>query len=291
MLRLGYSRLILIPALLGLLLPAACSTRIALPSVTPDAGRLSYPGKFVWFDLHTTDMYRVAQFYDAVFGWSVERADPGSPRIKTILRSGRRIGSIFLLDDKDRTAPGWVPNLAVSDADAAFAGALAAGASPLYAPGDRPYRGRMAGIRDPQGARLVLLASSSGDPRDGPPEDGTFMGAELWTPDVTGAEAFYVGLAGYRAVEIGSGGAPYVMLLSDERPRGGITAPPAPVKTPLWVPQVAVRDVMGVLERVRAAGGTVLLCPVPGDKTHQTAVFLDPAGGVMGVRAFAPVRN
>lgn len=281
--------------LLAFLLPAllavwGCSSRIDLPAITPDAGHLRYPGKFVWFDLYTTDIDAAAQFYDRVLGWSVERADPGSPRVKTILNGNHRIGSVFLIGGRGGE-PGWVPSLSVADADAAHAAALRAGARSVRPPKDRPYRGRSAEIRDPQNARLELLVSSVGDPRDRAPEEGAFMGAELWTPAPDAAVKFYTGLAGYRAARLNLRHGPYVMLLGDNRPRAGITAPLAPVSAPLWIPQVAVRDVAGVIRRVETFGGTVLLRPAPGDKTNPVAVFRDPAGGLMGVRGFTPVED
>ena len=272
---------------------AACAGPVNLPVVTPDAGQLSYPGKFVWFDLYAPDIDAVAQFYDRVFGWSVERADPDSSKVKTILQQNRRIGSIFLIgpDSAAPTAePGWVACLSVGDVDAAFAQAIKAGATSISPPAEHPFRGRMAEILDPQGARVRLLTSSTGDPRDQAPEDGMFLGAELWTPDPAAAK-FYASLAGYKSVVLELQTGPYVMLLTRNRPRGGVTAPLADVPGPVWIPQVAVRDAVAVLRRVETYGGTVLLRPDPEDKTGRVGVFVDPAGGVIGVREFTPVEN
>jgi hypothetical protein len=280
--------------LLSLAAVSGCATTIDLPAVTPDAGHLAYPGKFVWFDLYAPDMNGVAQFYDRVFGWSVERTDPKSATVKTILNKGRRIGTIFLVGGGEqwrRHGPGWVGCLSVPDADKAFARALQSGAQTVCLPADRSYRGRMAEIRDPHGARVSLLASSVGDPRDHGPEEGFFLGAELWTPDVSSAERFYAGLAGYEPDWMALRGVPYVMLLADNRPRGAITAPPVGFSGAVWIPMVAVRDVPGVVERVEAHGGTVLLRPVLGDNAGAVAVFRDPAGGLMGVRGYTPLED
>ncbi|XXJ21315.1 VOC family protein [Desulfovibrio caledoniensis] len=273
---------------------SGCATTIDLPTVTPDAGHLAYPGKFVWFDLYAPDIGAVARFYDRVFGWSVERTDPGSATVKTILNKDRRIGTIFLVGGGEPWrghGPGWVACLSVDDADRAFARAQSAGAKAVNPPEDRPYRGRMAEIRDPQGARVSLLASSVGDPRDRAPEDGAFLGAELWSADVPSSERFYAGLAGYEADRISLRGVPYVMLLAGNRPRGAITAPPDGFPGAVWIPMVAARDVAGVVERVEACGGTVLLRPAPGDGDGAVAVFRDPAGGLMGVRGFTPAER
>ena len=273
--------------LLSLAAVSGCSTRIGLPTVTPDAGHLEYPGKFVWFDLYASDIDAVARFYDRVFGWSVERTDQGTPTVKTILNKGRRIGSIFLVGGGrqwDGREAGWVPCLSVSNADAAYARALRAGAQPVAPPMERPFRGRMAEIRDPQGARATLLASPVGDPRDRRPEEGVFLGAELWAPDVASAELFYSGLAGYETRRASLRGAPRVMLLAGNKPRGGISVSPVAMEVAVWIPMVAVRDVSAVLKRVEAYGGTVLHGFVPGGKTGPEAVFRDPAGSLMGVR-------
>lgn len=269
---------------------AGCSSKINVPAITPDAGGLAYTGKFVWYDLHVPDVDAVARFYDAVFGWGVERADPGSPKVKTILHKGRRIGSVFELS-RPGPARGWVVCASVPDADGSAARAVELGGTVERAPADMPYRGRMATVRDPQSARIALLHSSVGDPRDEGPRDGFFLGAELWTPDVNASAQFYAGLLGYQTAPIATRQGPYVVLLADSRPRAGVAAPPAGAGGPMWIPLVAVRDIEGTVALAEENGGTVLVRPDPADGVHRTAVFADPSGAVLGLREYLPPRD
>lgn len=272
------------------LLLAGCSSTINVPTITTGAGGLSYTGKFVWYDLHVPDIDAVARFYDAVLGWGVERADPASPKVKTILHQGRRIGSVFELAPNS-PAKGWVACVSVPEADRAAARAVKLGGTVERAPADMPYRGRMATVRDPQSARIALLHSSVGDPPDEAPVDGLFLGAELWTPDVDAAAHFYAGLLGYRVSVVNLKDGRYAMLLADSRPRGGVATLPASAPGPLWVPQVAVLDIEGAVGRVAENGGTVLLAPDPSAKPHRTAVISDPSGSILGLREYLPPRD
>jgi predicted enzyme related to lactoylglutathione lyase len=267
-----------------------CSSKINLPPVTPDAGGLSYTGKFVWYDLHIPDIDGVARFYDAVLDWGMERTDPGSSKVKTIFHKGRLIGSVFELTEAGPAA-GWVACASVPDVDGAAARAVKQGGRVVAAPTDKPYRGRMATIRDPQSARLALLHSPVGDPRDEGPGDGLFLGAELWTPDVEAGAKFYAGLLGYQLAAVRLKQGTYVMLLAEGKPRGGLTAPLASLPAALWIPQVAVSDIEGTVQRVEENGGTVLLRPDPASRPNRTAVFADPSGAILGVREFVPPRD
>lgn len=273
-------------ALVLLSLPG-CVARETLPTITPDAGHLRLSGKFVWFDLHTPDMAGARKFYDRVFNWSLERSDEDSGKVKTILLGDMRIGSIFEVEVPPDGAS-WLSCMSVPDADQAFERAKDEGASG-EPPANMPYRGRMAEIRDPQGAAVALLTSSVGDPRDRPLKDGYWLGAELWTGDVESAATFYVHLAGLEQASMNQpDGGLYVMLVGDRRPRGGVTAIPLEGQGPQWVPQVAVLDLQATLERVEEYGGTVLIRPGMPGAVEGTAVFADPQGAVLGIREFIP---
>ena len=276
--------LVLILTLLGL--PAGCvTTQETLPVITPDAGHLRLTGKFVWFDLYTTDMTAVQNFYGRVFNWSLERSDERSARIKNILLGDMRIGNIFGIEP-GQGGSRWVPCLSVPDAASAYDRAVQNGATGDR-PGEMPYRGLMAEVRDPMGAAVALLESSVGDPPDRQLIDGYWLGAELWTGDVERARGFYAGLVGYEDTSmIQSDGRPYVLLVSSGRPRGGVTAPPVPDAAPQWVPQVSVLDLDRTLDLVEQYGGTVLVRPGRLGSVEGVAVFADPTGALMGIREF-----
>jgi predicted enzyme related to lactoylglutathione lyase len=74
-----------------------------------------------------------------------------------------------------------------------------------------------------------------------------------------------------------------VILASEGYARAGIVPLPPTVKKPGWLPYVLVDDVPGVLQKVTAAGGHVLLPPRADLLDGNLAVIADPRGGVFGV--------
>lgn len=273
--------------LLAALAVTGCLSKTVMPSITADAARLHYPGKFVWFDLYTTDMVRATQFYDAVFNWSFERTNPGSPAIKNILHEGMVIGNIHELEG----VPHWRSTMSVSDIHGVYQAALVAGGTEGVRPVDMPDRGMTAGFRDPEGVSVGLVASPVGDPRDMSPIDGYWAGAELLTGDVQGAVRFYSGLAPYKLHAMNLGGRDYVLLVANRRVRAGITTTPKDTIDPQWVPQVSVRDIQYVMGRIEANGGRMIVRPQEGLTQGRSAIFEDPFGALIGIREFQPVED
>ena len=117
-------------------------------------------GVFVWDELGTQDVEAAERFYGDVFGWtSVDMgAEYGGYRIFQ-LGETRAAGMMKL---PDPAAPsGWAPYVAVEDADATVAKAKELGGSALLEPMDVPNVGRIAYLRDPQGAVFGILKPST----------------------------------------------------------------------------------------------------------------------------------
>lgn len=283
-------RLQVLTQLLLILLVVAfqgCLSKTIMPSITKDAAGLHYPGKFVWFDLYTQDMVPATRFYDAVFNWSFERTNPDSHAVKNILHKGMIIGNFH----ERAGASYWRCSIATADVHAAYQAALQAGGSDGMPPIEVSDRGLVAMVHDPLGVPFELITSPVGDPRDLPPTDGYWAGGELLTSDVSRSVDFYSHLADYSTHALSLGGREYVLLVAYRRVRAGITSIPPGNLSPLWVPQVSVLDIEGVLQRVKANGGKVLISPQPGFTQGRSALFADPFGAVVGVREFTPLED
>jgi predicted enzyme related to lactoylglutathione lyase len=113
-------------------------------------------GVFVWDELGTTDADGAQRFYEDVFGWTTTDmgADYGGYRIFNRGETG--IAGVMALQDKS-LPPLWLPYVAVSDADATVAKAAELGGSALMGPMDVPKVGRIAVLRDPQGAIFGII--------------------------------------------------------------------------------------------------------------------------------------
>jgi predicted enzyme related to lactoylglutathione lyase len=114
-------------------------------------------GSVIWNELHTSDADRARAFYSAVFGLEIGEPFEGAD-YTTIKADGRDVGGIGATDEAE-PEPTWSVYFAVTDTDEAIRTAERLGATVVSAPRDSPY-GRIAGLRDPQGAMFSLLSVS-----------------------------------------------------------------------------------------------------------------------------------
>ena len=283
---LSYLKRALLPALvliLPLLLAGCPQPKVMLPAIEDNAAELRYPGRFIWFDLHSTDMTTVSNFYDELFGWDFQRTDVEVARIKNIIHRGRIIGNLFGRDAE----PGdsfWLCSMSVRNVNASVGVFMEAGGTVEQPLTDKPYRGRDIVGTDPQGARLAVLTTYSGDP-DIQAAPGRWVGCELWTTDVDGALKFYRPLAGYDAVHADKADSSgHVLVTVNGTPSGGIVKIAGqPLKTQ-WIPYVGVTSVLAAVTKAQSLGGEVLVPPDPAVLQGRVAILRDPSGAIFGVQ-------
>ncbi len=245
------------------------------------------PGDIVWADLVTTDVATAVAFYTAVFGW--ERRTSGDPNYVELALNGKLVCAIAGFDDDDVAAGSarWLVSVSVADVDNTAGRFVESGGRILEAPYDLPDRGRLAVVADDQGAMLILLRATGGDPPRGKAAPGTWAWAELWTRDVEKAVAFYEQVIGYRAVrDEGDDGQPPVVLTTGEEPQAIIVQIPWEYVEPNWLPYVLVADGRKTLEDILDAGGSVLFTSddVAEDSGTFAAIVSDPAGAVFAIQ-------
>jgi predicted enzyme related to lactoylglutathione lyase len=166
--------------------------------------------------------------------------------------------------------PSWIGYVAVDDVDASTDKAKALGGAVHVPPTDIPEVGRFAVIADPQGAALAMIRLQGSDP-DQPPAPGTpgrVGWHELMASDREKAFIFYAALFGWEksdAVDMGEMGI-YQLFATGGQAIGGMFDKPPMIPAPFWLYYVNVGDIDAALERVKAAGGTILNGPmeVPG---------------------------
>jgi uncharacterized protein len=100
-------------------------------------------GKFVWYELMTTDTAGAATFYRNVVGWSAQ--DAGMPDMSyTILSVGKTpVGGLMAVPEgacKAGARPGWIGYVGVDDVDARAAQLSEDGGTVHRPPGDIPGR-------------------------------------------------------------------------------------------------------------------------------------------------------
>ena len=252
---------------------------IALPS-----GEI-HEGALVWVDLLTTDPKKALAFYTAVFDWqSMSYADDSYIE----LSHDGRITSAIVLYESDDAVDGdarWLVSLSVKNVDAAVATAVKNGGTVLEPATDLPDRGRYSVISDAQGAVLMLLRATGGDPVDTTPILDQWEWAELWTDDMESAVSFYEALAGYDTMRFpDSTGGARIVLGTDGVARTTIVQLPWDDVDANWIPYIPVANLSDTLRRVNDAGGAVLVTPDDSKPSVDVAIVMDPTGGVFAIQ-------
>lgn len=108
---------------------------------------------------------------------------------------------------------------------------------------------------------------------------------ELSSPDTDAAAAFYGALMGWSASEPGpaeeTGG--YRLFQQDGQSVGGLMGQMQPGQPTAWATYVSVADADETADRVKAAGGGVIVEPMDVMDMGRMAVVADPTGAVLGI--------
>ncbi len=245
-------------------------------------------GRFVWYDLWTTDREAARSFYTEVTGWGTQEWSGGEQPYVMWTVGETTIGGIGPLPEEEARAgvpPRWAGFVAVDDADRATGHAQELGGTVLVPGTDIPEVGRFAVIADPQGAVIALLQRLNEAPGFDRTKAGFVGWHELHTTGRESAWAFYSELFGWQhagTIDMGEAG-PYLTFRSADEPEdvatGAMFEPDAMTTPPYWLYYVNVEDLDAALERVRRAGGTVIHGPMEVPGGGRIGACKDPQGG------------
>ena len=249
-------------------------------------------GRFVWYELMTSDPDAAKAFYTKVVGWGTQPFGEGDPPYTMWMNGEAPVGGFMQLPTEAKAAgapPHWMPYVGTPDVDATVVQAKDLGAKVLVDPQDIPGAGRFAVLQDPQGAAFACYASDQDAPApEGPPPVGQFSWHELATSDYEAAFEFYSTLFGWKktdAMDMGEG-AIYQMYGLGEMPLGGIyNQTPDQPGPPGWLLYVKVPSVSDSLEVIKEAGGQVLNGPMDVPGGDQVAQCMDPQGAAFAVHS------
>jgi hypothetical protein len=264
----------------------ASASVVASPLGPDGQAGTTYPGKFIWFDLATEDPAAARAFYGAVFGWQFRPIANAPASYTMIEHEGVKIGGMFRHVRPPNALVGsrWLALISIGDPAKAAEYVTQHGGKVLLAPVTVAGRGTHAVFRDSQGAVFGVLATSEGDPPDDPVTDGEVFWLDLFTPDPAQAAAFYAGLANYEVDESETiAGRKRWVLAAEDIARAGIVRLPPGKVGPGWLPYILVDDVPATLEKVRRAGGKVVVEPRQDLLDGNLAIIADPSGGAVGV--------
>lgn len=241
-------------------------------------------GKFVWYELLTTNPKAAAAFYGKVFGWRVDAGKDADMPYMHINVGAHSIGGIMALPKElidHGVPPNWSGYIAVDDVDAMAKKIVAAGGSIRRPAEDIPDVGRFAVMADPAGAVFLIFKGSANDndpPRPPMGTPGYVEWHELYGGDPEASFKFYAGLFGWtknQSIDMGATGV-YQTFDIGGAWSGGMMKTPPEMKVPCWVYYVGVEDIDAAHRRALDNGATVIMGPmeVPGGQWIVQA--LDP---------------
>jgi len=247
-------------------------------------------GRFVWYELMTTDTASAQTFYREVVGWGAQDSGMSGMQYTMFTAGGVPVGGLMNLPEDARAMgapPSWTGYVAVDDVDAGAQQVKRLGGRVHVEPRDIPTVGRFAVVADPQGAAFALFKSAN--PAQDQPSDAMAPGRvgwhELCAADWEAALPFYTELFGWERSEgipMGEMGTYQLFSVGGQTIGGMFTKPPA-MPVPLWLYYFAVGDFDAATGRVTAAGGRVLNGPmeVPGGAWIVQAT--DPQGAMFAL--------
>ena len=251
-------------------------------------------GSFVWYEYMSPDRAAAAKFYGDVVGWKTDDARMVDFPY-TLLSAGEdMVGGILPMPEAVRAAGGrpfWIGYIAAPDVDDYAARAVAAGGAVHHAPADIPGVGRFAVVADPHGAGFrALQGRAAGGPASTACASdalGNIGWRELRAGDLGSAFAFYSRLFGWRktqAMDMGPMGTYQVFEIEGGQGGGMMTKPPE-TPAPTWLFYFNVEAIDAAADRIRAAGGEVVVGPheVPGG--GWVVRGRDPQGAVFALLA------
>ena len=119
------------------------------------------PGAFSWSELMTTDPAAAKAFYTKLFGWSTRDMQMSIGTYTTCQVGEDSVGGIMKLPaEATGMPPTWGVYVTVEDVDATIRQAEQLGGSQIMPPMEIEGVGRMAVLKDPQGATFAVIKYS-----------------------------------------------------------------------------------------------------------------------------------
>jgi predicted enzyme related to lactoylglutathione lyase len=248
------------------------------------------PGRFVWYELMTTDTAAAKDYYTKVVGWGAQPAPNASMPYTLFSVGDTPVGGMMDQPEdakKMGAPPSWLGYVAVDDVDATTDHARRLGGAVYVEPRDIPNVGRFSVIADPQQAVIGLFKWSIPMP-DAPVEPGTpgrIGWHELASTDWEKGYAFYNALFGWQkadAMDMGAMGTYQIFSIAGAAAGGMFNKPPV-VPATFWLYYFNVGDFDAAVERAKASGGVIINGPmeVPGGSWIVQAK--DPQGAMFAL--------
>lgn len=242
-------------------------------------------GRFVWYELLTSDPTAASDFYSKLIGWEA-RASSNDPSYREWVNAGTPIGGLMALPDDAKSMgapPSWIGHIATPNVGKTAEQASKLGAKVLREPTEVPDVGKFAVLADPQGAVFAIF-QPEGDTAAGheQPQAGEVSWHELATTNAEAGFAFYTALFDWEIkqdTDMGEMGVYHMFGLEGKAsPMGGIFTKPPEMPVAAWLYYVKVGDVKETAKQVKKLGGKVLNGPMEVPGGDMIVQCMDPQG-------------
>jgi uncharacterized protein len=252
-------------------------------------GMVNSHGRFVWYELMTTEVKLAKAFYASVVGWGVRGASmPASAYSLFTIGDFPVAGLMNMPEDTRKTGatPQWIGYVGVDDVDLAVNRTKQLGGTVYVAPTDVPNISRFSVVADPQMATLALVKGL----RSGPARSAV-VGApgrvgwhELLATDWEEAFAFYGELFGWQKANshVGVMGT-YQEFSAGGETIGGMFTKAATLPLPFWLYYFNIDDIQAAAKRVEAGGGQILYGPTAAPGGALIVHCTDPQGAIFAL--------
>jgi predicted enzyme related to lactoylglutathione lyase len=247
-------------------------------------------GRFVWYELMTTDMEAAKAFYANVVGWGTRDASmPG--RAYTLFTAGEAsVSGLMVLPEDARkkmgAKPTWIGYVGVNDVDATADRIKRLGGTVHVPPQEIPNISRFSVVADPQMATLALfkwLKPGQVEPAE-LSAPGRVGWHELLAADWEQALAFYGELFGWQKADADTGEmGTYALFSAGGQTIGGMFTKPAMVPVPFWLYYFNIGDIDAAAKRVKAGRGQILNGPIAVPGGNWIVQCTDPQGAMFAL--------
>jgi predicted enzyme related to lactoylglutathione lyase len=244
-------------------------------------------GRFVWYELATTDMEAAKAFYAEVVGWGTQDV-PGMAYTLFTAGGASVSGLLGLPEDAKKLGlrPSWLGYLGVNDVDATADRIKQLGGALHVPPKDVPNISRFSVAVDSQGATIALFKWLNPSQKQ-PPEleaRGRVGWHELLAADWEKAFAFYAEVFGWQKADADTGAmGTYQMFSAGGQTVGGMFTKPPTVPVPFWLYYFNIGDIDLAMKRVKAGSGQILNGPIEVPGNRWIVQCTDPQGAIFAL--------
>ena len=248
-------------------------------------------GRFVWYEVLTTDVEGAKAFYSDVIGWKTQAFEESTGPDPYFMWVGSQgpLGGVYPQPPQPKgmkVPPMWMAHVEVEDVDGRAIEAEQLGGTIHVPAHDIPKVGRFSVITDPQGAAISIFKPIRAMTEHDRTKPGEFTWHELYAQDAPSAFRFYSTMFGWKQMdEMDMGAAGKYLIFGDGKTQSGgmMTITPEMKTPPMWCYYAGVTDLEGAIARAKARDAKVMFGPMDVPGGGRVAMLTDPQGAVFAL--------